>query len=485
MPWRHPGLAVELLGLRHERPPHAPGPPASRFRERVLALESAAHAAQGDAMLMFWIVAGLFLAGALLLLLPSLLQPRLGGLSAATVGAIVLADQRHEVEVDLAAGRLDPHRVRETHAELEQRLRDDGAAAEAWASSRADARADPPAGSGAAAPPPAWRTALVVALFIPAASLAIYGQLGRPDAVLPAVRGSAELARDGSTARPGAGHAVTPEQLQQMAAALAERLKAQPADAEGWVMLGRSYTALSRYRDAATAFRRAIDLLPPNANLLADLADVVGMAQGKRLAGEPARLIQAALDVDPRHVKALALAGSVAFETRDLAAARGYWERLVAVLPPDSPMLRGVRGSLAEVAQLEGGAARSEVASAPAAAPAASAVSGEVVVSPALKARLAAGDTLFVFARAADGLRVPLAAQKLAVGEQERYTFSLDDGMAMGPNLRISAHARVIVAARISRSGVASPQSGDLLGSSEPVAPGATGVRVLVDRVQP
>ncbi len=102
-----------------------------------------------------------------------------------------------------------------------------------------------------------------------------------------------------------------------------------------------------------------------------------------------------------------------------------------------------------------------------------------------MKARLAAGDTLFVFARAADGLRVPLAVQRLAVGEQDRFAFSLDDRMAMGPNLRISAHARVIVSARISRSGVASPQGGDLLGSSEPVAPGATGVKVLVDRVQP
>jgi cytochrome c-type biogenesis protein CcmH len=429
---------------------------------------------------MFWIVIGLFLAGALLLLLPSLLQARSGGLSAAAVGAIVIDDQRREIDADLAAGWLDAQRARETRAELERRQRDDGVAAGSTIAS--------PAFAPGGAPRPAWRSALTIAFLVPVASLAVYSQLGRPDAVLPAVRAPAEDARAGAAARPGAGHALTSEQIQQMAAALAERLKAQPADAEGWVMLGRSYVALSRYRDAAAALRRASELLPRNPTLLADLADVIGMAQGKRLAGEPARLIQAALDIDPRHVKALALAGSVAFETRDYAAARGYWERLIAVLPPDSPMQRGVRGSLAEATRLEGGDARGDATAAPAVATAgatATSVRGEVVISPALKARLAAGDTLFVFARAAEGQRMPLAAQKLVVGEQDRLAFTLDDSMAMGPNLRISAHARVVISARVSRSGVAAAQSGDLLGSSEPVAPGASGVQVLVDRVQP
>ncbi len=125
------------------------------------------------------------------------------------------------------------------------------------------------------------RTALALALGIPAASVLVYLQLGHPQAVAP------------PTAAPaGGGHALTPEQLQQRASALAERLRAEPGDAQGWVMLGRSYVALARYRDAAAALRRAVDLGPPDAALLADLADVTGMAQGKRLAGEPARLIQ-------------------------------------------------------------------------------------------------------------------------------------------------------------------------------------------------
>ena len=287
-----------------------------------------------------------------------------------------------------------------------------------------------------------------------------------------------------------------------MVAALGERLKAQPDDAEGWLMLGRSYTALGRYRDAATALRRAQALVPPNATLLADLADVVGMANNKRLAGEPARLVQQALDVDPRHVKALALAGSVSFEAKDYPGARRHWGQLLAVLPADSPMARSVQGSMAEATQLEAGGpvaagpvaagpggggaggATAEAAAAPVAGSRATAISGQVVLSPELAARVAAGDTLFIFARAAQGPRMPLAILRRPADGQPA-DFTLDDAMAMAPNLKLSGFAQVVVGARISRSGNATPQPGDLVGQSSVVAPGAQGLRIVIDRVQP
>ncbi|MBL8343232.1 MAG: c-type cytochrome biogenesis protein CcmI [Rubrivivax sp.] len=427
-------------------------------------------------MLMFWLVAALFLAGALLFLLPPLLRPRLAGLGAAQLSVLVHRDQWREAKADVALGLLDASHQAEVRADLERRLLED-AGALASAASGAPPPPTPPRPAGTARP--AHRIALALALLLPLCCVLAYLQLGRPDAVPPSQRPTA--------AATATRHALTPEQIQQMAASLAERLKAQPRDAEGWLMLARSYTALARYRDAAGAFRKAIELLPPNANLLADLADVTGMAQGKRLAGEPARHIQTALDLDPRHVKALALAGSVAFEARDYATARSYWERLVAVLPPDAPMLRGIRGSIAEASRLEGSSAGPPAAadSGAASAAAATSVHGEVTVSPALAAQLAPGDTLFVLARAAEGLRVPLAVQRFTVGGQTRFAFALDDGMAMGPNLKLSAFARVVVSARVSRSGQAALQGGDLLGSSEPVAPGATGVKVVIDRVQP
>ncbi len=410
-------------------------------------------------MTMFWIVAALFLAGALLLMLPSLIAPRGGVVTAGGANLALHRDQMREVEQDLAAGLIGSDAYEQARREIRRRVLEDAGTADRPVSVR-----------------PARWTALAVGLLIPLVSVLLYLRLGSPESTAPRPVVPASQR-----------HALAPQQIQQMASGLAERLKSAPGDAEGWLTLGRSYAALGRFRDAAMAYQRAVELLPPNPTLLADLADLTGMAQGKRLAGEPARLVQQALDLDPRHVKALALAGSVAMESRDYAAARGYWERLLAVVPADSPSARSARGSIAEANRLEGGApaARTVVLAASASAAASgSTLRGEVVLSPELASRVAPGDTLFIFARAAEGPRMPLAiVRRPAVGG--RSTFELDDSMAMSPAMRLSAFTRVVVGVRISRSGSATPQSGDLIGLSAVVAPGADGIRVTIDTVQP
>lgn len=403
-------------------------------------------------MTVFWIVVALFLAGTLLFLLPPLLRPRSTGPQVAGANMAIHRHQLQEAEADMAAGLITAERLAQARREIERRVLEDvqGAAAAITAQ-------------------PARRTALALALLLPLASVLIYLQLGRPGAVAPRVA-------DVPAAQPaGARHSITPEQIQQRVAVLAERLKAQPADLEGWLMLARSYTALGRFRDAAEGFRRAQALSPKDPNILADLADVTGMAQNKRLAGEPARLVQQALDLDPRHVKALALAGSVAFEAGDYAAARGYWQRLLALIPPDSPLARSVQGSMADATQRELGAT-------PAAA--GRSIQGEVSLSPALARQVKPGDTLFIYARAEEGARMPLAiVRQLAQGGPWRFT--LDDSQALSPQQKLSSATRVVVTARISHSGQATPQSGDLLGQSAPVAPGAQGLKLVIDRVQP
>jgi cytochrome c-type biogenesis protein CcmH len=207
----------------------------------------------------------------------------------------------------------------------------------------------------------------------------------------------------------------------------------------------------------------------------------LAMAQGRKLAGEPARVIQRALDADPKHVKALALAGTVAFETQDYAAARGYWQRLLAEVPAESPLARSVGNSLAEAAALEGGGTL--VAANDAKPAAAAGVGGDVSVSPELAARIGADDTLFIFARAAEGPRMPLAIVKRQA--QLPATFTLDDTMAMSPQMKLSGYGAVVVGARISKSGNATPQAGDLIGQSAVVKPDAQGLRIVIDRVQP
>ena len=139
---------------------------------------------------------------------------------------------------------------------------------------------------------------------------------------------------------------------------------------------------------------------------------------------------------------------------------------------------------MAVAAPTTAGPAAVSTAAPAATGPAATAVSGQVVLAPALVSRLAPGDTLFVFARAEQGPRMPLAIVKRPA-DGRPFEFMLDDSMAMAPNLRLSGFAKVTVGARISRSGQATPQAGDLIGQSEAVGPGSRGVQVLIDRVQP
>ena len=419
-------------------------------------------------MLIFWAVVALLLVGCLLLLLPALWTPRPDS-GPAGANVAIYRDQLLEAERDLNAGLLTPERMEQLRGEVQRRVLEDTDAASRTGATQGPAR----------------RTALLLALLVPAASLGTYLVLGRPGAVTSADPALVSAA--------GGRHQLSGVQIEAMVSALAERVKAEPGNPQGWLMLGRSYTSLGRYRDAATALRKAQALLPGDAGVLTDLADVLAMVQGKKLAGEPARYIQQALDIDPRHIKALALAGSVAFEARDYGNARAYWERLIAVAPAESDLARSARGSIAQATRLEAGSAGPAIATAgvnrtathtPADAAPSAGISGEVVLSPELAARVAAGDTIYVFARAVQGPRLPLAIVKQSAGTWP-LRYRLDDSMAMAPDLKLSTAAQVVVGARVSRSGNATPQSGDLIGQSAPVTNRTQGLRIVIDRVQP
>ncbi|HET9977809.1 MAG TPA: c-type cytochrome biogenesis protein CcmI [Burkholderiaceae bacterium] len=218
---------------------------------------------------------------------------------------------------------------------------------------------------------------------------------------------------------------------------------------------------------------QALQPLPPSADRLADEAEAIVMATGGRFAGEAARKLDAALALDPKHVKALALGGVAAFEAGDRERAKALWLRLLDVLPPEAPLAQAIRERL-------GGDAPPS-----AAVPGAGTISGELSLAPALAARVAPDDRLFIVARAVQGPRVPLAVSVRRAGELP-LAFTLDDSMAMAPQAKLSTHdGEVVVVARISKSGQAAPQAGDLAGESAPVKPGAKGVRLVIERVQP
>ncbi len=387
-------------------------------------------------MTVFWLIGAVLAAAVLAWVLRPLLSRQAGGrVSSQAANVSIYRDQLRELDSDLAAGTLAQADYDRSRAELEARLLEDVR--------EPDSRAARPAGRGAA---------LALGAAIPVLAFGVYFLVGNPGA----------LEREGE-------HAATLAQLDTMVGRLAAKLRENPDDAEGWKLLGRSYGALGRFDQAADAYAKAAVRAPRDAQLLVDFADALAMARGQRLEGEPEKLIQRALEIDPHNLKGLALAGTVAFERKDYAQAAAYWQRMLPLVAAESEEARMIRQNVSEARQLAGDT---------------KALQGTVSLSPALKGKAAADDTVFVFARAAEGPPMPLAVARTRVRDLP-YRFRLDDSMAMTPAMKLSAFPRVVVGARVSKSGNATPQPGDLQGASAPVANDEGTVNVVIDRVVP
>lgn len=284
-----------------------------------------------------------------------------------------------------------------------------------------------------------------------------------------------------------AQQAPTPEQIDAMLTKLARHLQEKPDDVAGWSLLARSYVSLGRNAEAEDAFKKALATQPDNPDLLADYADLLAAKTGT-LDGEPAGLVMRALKADPNHLKALALAGTVAFNKKEYAAAVIAWEKALQAAPPDHPFAPLLRDGVAQARQLQSGNATAEVPTKPAdngtKAAAAGRVTGTVSLAPALASKASPDDTVFVFARAAgEGApRMPLAILRKQVRDLP-FEFTLDDSLAMSPAAKLSSTPRVMVGARVSKSGNAMPQSGDLQGTVGPVDLGASGLKVEIGEV--
>jgi cytochrome c-type biogenesis protein CcmH len=434
----------------------------------------------------FVVVAALMVALALAWILVPLLRSA-GGSSVAREASnvAILRDQLRELDTDVANGTISREQYDQARRELEQRVLD-------------ESKATPGAAAAAPSAASAW-TAAIVAGALPIAALVIYVALGNFDAFSPLAARDAGAAAGAS----GARHDVTPQELAKMTAELAARLEKEPDNAEGWTILARTYYAQNRYAEAVGAFERAVALAPRDAALLADYADALGASQGGTLQGKPLELVERALAADPTQWKALALAGTAAFDRKDYAQAVAYWERMKATVPPGSSIAQSIDSSIAEARELGGikpGAPPPAIAKAPpgaapaanmpatpapvAAASAGGGVTGTVKLAPALAAKALPDDAVFIFARAAQGPKMPLAIVRKQVRDLP-YAFALDDSMAMQPGMALSNFGEVVVGARISRSGQAMPQSGDLEGLSPPIKVGTRNVAVTIESTIP
>lgn len=406
-------------------------------------------------MTLFLVVGVLLVAGALLFVVPPLVrrtaQP---GTSRDAVNAAVYRDQLRELQTDLQAGTLAPDQHDAARREIEARLAADLGTSEAQAKSAVSARG----------------AALALGLAVPICALAVYLTVGNPRALAP---------------QPEAGdspHGMSAQQFESLVGRLAARLKDNPEDAEGWMMLGRSYAVMGRFGDSSEAYAKAVARVPNDAQLLADYADSLAMAQGRTLNGEPEKLLRRALAADPNNVKALLLSGTAAFDKNDHGNAIRYWERALALLPAESDTARGVRASIAEAGGSAGEAQSAGKAQIerPAQAPGSARISGVVKLDPRLAGKVGPDDTVFIFARAAEGPRMPLAILRRQ-GRDLPVQFTLDDSMAMAPQMKLSAFPRVVVGARVSKTANANANPGDLQGLSPAVKVGATDVAVTID----
>ena len=362
----------------------------------------------------------------------------------ASVNLEVLRDQQAELDNDLNSGILDRDQYRRAREDLERRVLE-------------ETRPQAQAAVQSRRPIPA---AVSAAVAIPVFSALLYLGLGNPQALEVAPHDANEVS------------SVTIEQFQDMTEKLASRLKERPDDWEGWAMLGRAYKALQRSEDAAKAWAEAARLKPNDPDVLTDYAEALAVAAAGKLAGEPTRLLERALRLDPKHQKALALAGGAAFENRDYRTAIRHWERLLALSKDEPDLAQALRSGIQE--------ARARMAS----TAKTSAVPGTVSLAPELEEQVQPESAVFIFARPASGPRMPLAIARVRV-EDLPYDFTLDDTMAMTPEARLSSFPRVIIGARVSQTGSARASSGDLEGFSKETTPGTRGIRVVIDRAVP
>ena len=304
----------------------------------------------------------------------------------------------------------------------------------------------------------------------------MYGRVGNPNALGFVGHGTEPAAASADPAAP----AENAPDLAAAAETLAAKLRDNPDDGEGWVLLGRTYRATEQFAPARAAFEEALKRVPESADLNAEYAEVLGLASDPRsLAGEPEARLDRALALDPQHQRALWLKGFARKQANDPAAAEAHWQRLLTQVDPSTPVYAAVVGQINDVRAAQGkpaletpapavaaetptAAAASSAPGTGTAAPASSAgVTVKVDLAPALASKLTPGAVLFVYARAENGPPMPLAIQRLpATGFP--LEVKLDASMGLLPTMSLNQFERIVVGARISFSGNAQAQPGDL-----------------------
>jgi cytochrome c-type biogenesis protein CcmH len=285
--------------------------------------------------------------------------------------------------------------------------------------------------------------------------------------------------------------------VEELVKQLRQRMEANPENADGWFLLGRTYMRLQNYPEAVFAFEHVVELLPEETAGLLSLADAMTMRDGRRVGARAQELLQKALSIDPASVTALWLLGNASADKGDNATALDYWQRAYPLLGAEpamqaelGQMITQAGGSLPKVASTlppimtTAGTASNAPQKAGADTAAGASIVVEVALAPSLMEQVSPADTVFVLARAESGPPMPLAVARHQAAELP-LRVTLTDAMAMMPAMKLSSFPRVKISAKISKSGQAGTQAGDMVASDSFVEtanpPGS--VQLVIDRV--
>ena len=406
------------------------------------------------ALTSFILAATLLVVVTLAILLPSLLRtPKVSrAVDRKEANLDIFRDQLSELERDRNEGSLAEVDFEQARRELQRRLLEE-VPTETTKQGKAGGR----------------KTALAVLVIVPLAAVVGYMVLGNPRAFDPMVN------------QPR----LSTKQIDAMLDKLVAKLNANPGDTKGWTMLARSYKALGRFADAAEAYSHGGALVDDDPTLLADYAEVLAQVNGN-FEGKPSELIARALQRSPDEPQALFLAGAAANDRKDFESVADYWGRLLIQLEPASEEAKSLGDAVEKareiVAQVGGKTGETKPNTTP--AQHSEMIVGEVTLGGNLADKAKPDDLLFIFARADEGSRMPLAVMRTQVSALP-LRFSLDDSMALPGGKKISEHTTVTLEARVAKAGKAQTSSGDLFGSVKGIKPGSKEIKLVIDQIQP
>ena len=415
-------------------------------------------------MLVFWLIAIILLLVVLALILPVLVRSganvRVEADSESEKRAI-FRQQFSELEQDQADGVLDASQYQSARSELERRFLEEVGDTDKMT----------------VATTPDRRLALILLLVLPFAAGLLYYKLGSPVSLsIPAVT------PETSASQPMAGHSEMAGELEPLLESLKKKLENNPGDGAGWALLARSYVELRQHAKSISAYENAVNIISDDPQLLADYADALAVVNGHQLAGKPEELVNQALKLDPHHVKALMLAATAAFDRKDYKQAISYWERLQKDLPAGSELLPEVNASMHEARVLSGEKPSEQPVEKKAIN--ATGLNGTVTISPKLAGKLDPSATVFIFARATQGSPMPLAIVRTTVSHLP-YVYHLDDSSALMPEHKLSQAGEVVLVARVSKTGDAKQQAGDLQGITGAFKPDGKVIDIEINQVIP